>query len=212
MVVIGVKIIQSVVDLSHWFLSRAVQEGSMVIDATAGNGHDTLFLANLVGPSGKVYAFDIQEKALETTKALLAAHGLEERVQLIHNGHEKMDKYVPQKVHAVLFNLGYLPGGDRNIITYPDTTVQALNKSIHLLVPGGVLAIVVYWGHPGGGEEKEAVEEWMGQLSPAEYDLMKITFPNKNKAPYLIGVQKKSGRLKNEICPPKKNSRDNREL
>lgn len=191
MVIIGAKIVKSVVELSHQLLSKVVFEGCIAIDATAGNGNDTLFLAKLVGPTGKVFSFDIQERAIQKTKELLAIHEMENRVVLIQEGHEEMDKYVPVKVHGVLFNLGYLPGGDQSIITTSDTTISALKKSTQLLARGGVIAIAVYWGHSGGPEEKEAVEDWISTLAPQEYDVIKITFPNKNKAPYLIGIQKK---------------------
>lgn len=191
MVIIGEKIIRSVVELSHQLLSTVVDKGSFVIDATAGNGKDTLFLAGLVGETGKVFAFDIQDEAIEKTQALLEAHGMTRRVHLIHKGHELMDDYVNIQVQGVLFNLGYLPGGDPRIVTSPDTTLCALKKSVHLLAVGGVLSIAVYWGHPGGMEERDVVDEWIKELSPREWDVMKITFPNKNMAPYVIGVQKK---------------------
>jgi len=190
-VIIGGRIIRSVVEFSHQLLSTVVHEGSSVIDATAGNGKDTLFLAKLVGETGRVYAFDIQEGAIEKTQNLLESHGMKNRVHLIHSGHELMDKYINGQVQGVLFNLGYLPGGDHKIVTSPNTTISALKKSVHLLSQGGVLSIAVYWGHPGGLEEKNVVDEWVEELSPREWDVMKITFPNKNMAPYVIGVQKK---------------------
>jgi len=190
-VTIAAKIVKSVVEFSHQLISQAVHAGSVAVDATAGNGYDTLFLAQSVGASGKVFAFDIQEKAIAHTQRLLKAHGLENRVELICQGHEKIDEYVPAKVHGIIFNLGYLPGGDQGVVTNPDTTVTALEKSIHLLTAGGVLAIAVYWGHPGGPEEKQAVENWVQKLSPRVFDVIKIDFPNKNKAPFLFGVQKK---------------------
>lgn len=192
MVIIGEKIIKSVVEITHQLLSIAVGEGASVIDATAGNGKDTLFLAELIGKTGQVFAFDIQDEAIKKTQDLLNAHGMMERVHLILKGHEMMDHHVNVNVQAVLFNLGYLPGGNPEIITSPSTTICALEKSRKLLAVGGVLVIAVYWGHPGGMEEKEAVEEWIKNLSPKVWDVMKITFPNKNMAPYVIGVQKKS--------------------
>ncbi|MEL7564204.1 MAG: class I SAM-dependent methyltransferase [Dehalobacterium sp.] len=191
MVIIEGKIIRSVVELSHQLLSPVVHEGSSVIDATAGNGKDTLFLAKLVGETGKVYAFDIQEGAIEKTQSLLETHGMKNRVHLIQHGHELVDEYVDEQVQGVLFNLGYLPGGDHKIVTSPDTTICALKKSLNLLAQGGVLSIAVYWGHPGGLEEKNVVDQWVEKLSPREWDVMKINFPNKNMAPYVIGVQKK---------------------
>jgi len=190
-VIIGFKIGSPVVDISHQLLSQIVTEGSLAIDATAGNGNDTLFLAGLVGETGQVWAFDIQKQAIENTRRRLTEAGMLHRVRLIHGGHEEIDRFVPQKVHAVLFNLGYLPGGDTGIVTVPETTVKALEKSRELLWPGGILCLAVYWGHPGGKEEKEAVEGWAAQLSPYAWDVEKISFPNRNIAPFVMVIQKK---------------------
>lgn len=189
--VIVSKIIKPVVELSHELLSKVVGEGSLAIDATLGNGYDTLFLAKAVGSSGKVFAFDIQDIAIRKSLDLLTAHGVDERVELFHHGHEEMDKYISTQVQGIVFNLGYLPGQDQRIITEAKNTVTALTKATRLLIPGGLIVIVVYWGHQGGMEEKEAVENWITKLSSQEYDVIKFTFPNKKQAPYLIGVQKK---------------------
>lgn len=191
MVMIGEEITKSVVEFSHQLLETVVHEGSMAIDATAGNGNDTLFLARLVGAKGKVFAFDIQEKAVQNTRNLILAHGMMDRVQLIQKGHEFMDQDVQVQVQGILFNLGYLPGGDHSIVTAPSTTLCALKKSLKLLATGGVISISVYWGHSGGLEEKMAINRWIEELSPQKWDVMKITFPNKKMAPYVIGVQKK---------------------
>lgn len=181
----------SAVELSHQLLAKAVREGGSAIDATAGNGYDTLFLARLVGETGRVFSFDIQGTAIKKTEDLLQKDGMLHRVTLIAKGHEEMDRYVGQNVQGVIFNLGYLPGGDQKIVTAPDTTICALNKSIRLLSPGGVLVMVVYWGHEGGMEEREAVETWVAERNSPAWDVIKITFPHKNIAPYVIGLQKK---------------------
>ncbi len=141
----------------------------IVIDATAGNGHDTLFLAERVGPFGKVYAFDIQEEALKITAARLAAAGVT-NVRLIHDDHARMLQVVEPQDHGriatVMFNLGYLPRGDKTIITKTPSTLAAIRAAIQLLRVGGTLTILAYPGHPGGLEETTAVERVLAEQSP----------------------------------------------
>ena len=156
------------VDRAHELLGETLSEGDLAIDATAGNGHDVAFLAEQVGSSGKVYAFDLQKDAIEATARLLAEKGVE-NIELHQCGHERMDEVLPPEimgqVAAVTFNLGYLPGGDKSVVTQTTTTRMALRLSMDLLRPGGLLVVVAYRGHPGGPEECEAVQE----------ELLKIT-------------------------------------
>ena len=156
------------VDRAHELLGEALREGDLAIDATAGNGHDVAFLAEQVGNSGKVYAFDLQKEAIEATARLLKEKGVE-NVELHQCGHERMDAVLPSEVLgqvvAVTFNLGYLPGGDKSVVTQTTTTRMALRLSMDLLRPGGLLVVVAYRGHPGGAEECEGVQE----------ELLKIT-------------------------------------
>ncbi|MDK2889326.1 MAG: hypothetical protein PWP72_2204 [Thermoanaerobacter sp.] len=181
----------SAVHLAQLLVSGAVRDGGTAVDATAGNGKDTLFLARLVGPDGQVYAFDIQEKALETTRALLEEAGLAERVTLINAGHEEMERLVPGPVDAVIFNLGYLPGGDHALITHAGTTVRALRSALNLLRPGGRTGLVVYTGHPGGREECDRVEELASSLDGKLYRVIKISFINRAAhAPVVIVIEK----------------------
>lgn len=159
--------------------------GSLAIDATAGNGHDTLFLAQLVGPTGTVWAFDLQPEALRNTATKLAEHQIASqlllnagdtpdrqsdsaRVYLIQADHAEMTRHLPieirGKVSVVMFNLGYLPGSDKRCVTTPTSTLKALDAAWTTLAPGGVLSVVVYPGHPGGREEAEAVRGWTQQI------------------------------------------------
>lgn len=144
---------------------RGVQDGAFVIDATAGNGHDTLFLARLVGENGRVVAFDVQASAIAATRERLQKNGVADRVELFHCGHEKMaDVLAPDwygKVSAVYFNLGYLPRSNHEITTRPDTTLAALNAAWRLLAPGGFISLTIYTRHPGGFEESEKVNAWL---------------------------------------------------
>ena len=158
----------SLTEQAQQLLSEKLQTGDYVVDATAGNGHDTLFLAKQVGTEGMVYAFDIQQHAISNTQQLLFENNLPHRVRLFQNSHEHLLKYIPEALHqnisAVMFNLGYLPGSDKNCITTTETTLTALKQSMQLLKPGGLLSIMLYPGHPGGKEEAQAVLQWAGQL------------------------------------------------
>jgi len=159
----------SAVVMSHLFLRDNIRPGDRVVDATCGNGNDTLLLAMLVGPEGTVFAFDVQEQALANTKLLLEKNGCLERVRLFHAGHEELAKYVKMQVQEVVFNLGYLPGSDKSCMTRPETTLAALEQAAGITLMGGVIIAVVYPGHKGGDEEAAAVEGWFAALSPKNF-------------------------------------------
>jgi hypothetical protein len=156
------------VDRAHELLAEALSEGDLAIDATAGNGHDVAFLAKQVGRSGMVYAFDLQKDAIEATAKLLTEKGVE-NAELHQCGHERMDDRIPTesigRVGVVTFNLGYLPGGDKSVITQTATTRLALRLSMGLLRPSGLLVVVAYRGHHGGPEECDAVVEELMSLT-----------------------------------------------
>ena len=149
-------------ELAQIRVGRAVRPGETVIDATVGNGHDTVFLANCVGEGGRVIGFDIQERALELTRCRLLENGIAlERVSLFSRGHEFMGECVTGPVGAVMFNLGYLPGGDHSITTQTAGTVSALEQAWKLLRPGGLISMLCYRGHPGALDETNAVRRWL---------------------------------------------------
>lgn len=180
--------------LAQQHLRAAVRAGDLCVDATLGNGHDTLFLAELVGENGHVHAFDIQAQALAVSEEKLRLAGASERVTLHLCGHEKIAETVVEPVRAVMFNLGYLPSGDHAIITRPETTLQALDAALSLLKSGGLLSVVCYPGHSGGDREAEAVLAWARQVEGAEFQLLET--PEKNASfhdakPFLILIQRK---------------------
>ncbi len=182
--------------LGQQFVGEVLHKGCVAVDATAGNGYDTLFLANLVGESGRVYAFDIQQAALDVTARRLTQFGLENNVQMIHDGHEKMDLYIDFPVDVFMFNLGYLPGGDHDKITRLHTTTRAMKIALNLLKPGGRISLVVYTGHSGAVEESRAVEEMAAKLNPRLFGVLKVAFINRSvSAPFLIFIE----RVKKEI-------------
>ena len=178
--------------VAHMLLSELIREGDVVVDATAGNGHDTLFLAKLVGIRGKVYAFDIQEEALRNTRRILEENGCLAQVELIHDGHENLVRYVKEQVRCVMYNLGYLPGGDKSIITQGATTISSLKQATQLLSEEGVISLMVYSGHPGGLAEAEKVENFVKALISPPWHVLKWQKINgTQRGPYLIVLYKR---------------------
>jgi SAM-dependent methyltransferase len=184
--------LRGAVTLSHFYLRQRVRPGDLVLDATCGNGLDTLLLAELVGEGGRVWAFDLQPRAIEATRELLDGHGRLGSVELIEAGHERLGEFVPDGLAAVVFNLGYLPGGGANpLITAPDSTVSALQQAAQLLKPGGLITVSLYTGHPGGPEEALAVEQWGAELSPKKFNVWCSRQLNRpGIAPYLVLVER----------------------
>jgi predicted methyltransferase len=179
------------VPLSHLLVRSCLRPGDTVIDATCGNGYDTLFLAESVGPDGQVWGFDIQQQAITETERRVTEAGLSACVTLIQVGHQTLAQHITAPVQAVFFNLGYLPGGDRSIITRPETTTPALDQSLAVLAPTGVLAITIYPGHSGGSDEQLTVERWANVLKPRIYHCWRMAQSNVTAdAPYLLFVQK----------------------
>ena len=188
---INIPALRGPVPLSHLFLHSFLRDGNNAADATCGNGHDTLLLARLVGVRGHVWGFDIQRQAVEETGRRLDEAGLSSRVTLLPVGHEGMAAHIAVPLQVVLFNLGYLPGGDRCIITRPETTVSALGQSLNLLAAGGIVLVTVYPGHNGGSDEQSAVEEWATGLEPRVFHSWRMGQTNVTPtAPYLLLVQK----------------------
>jgi len=188
----------SVLSMAHKWIAERVSDGDIVIDATAGGGVDTLALAELVGRKGIVYAFDIQQDALNRTKERLLASSSEKlaEVKLILANHAQMTQWIDPlsygKVAAVMFNLGYLPGGeDQSVITESATTIAALDAAIMLLRPGGMITCVLYPGHPGGAEEAAIVEAWAAQLPQKMAQTVIYRQPQRPAAPYLIAAEKR---------------------
>lgn len=168
-----------------------IRPGDTVIDATAGKGRDTLFLAGLTGENGRVYTFDVQAVALEETRKLLSAAQMLNRVTLIADNHANMAKYMDDKVNAVFFNLGYLPGGDHSIVTLPRSTLTAVHAGLKLLKRSGILVLTVYRGHAGGKEEGIALEKELMALPKQDFSVLKGYYINQEDlSPYWIMVQK----------------------
>ncbi|MBQ8654632.1 MAG: class I SAM-dependent methyltransferase [Clostridia bacterium] len=172
-------------------LHQIIQPGDTVIDATLGNGHDTCMLAELVGEEGQVIGFDIQPDAVERTRALLTGKGLIARCELHAEGHQHIPDYVHTPVRAAVFNLGWLPGGDKSVTTRWETTFAAISAALKLLVRDGVCTVCAYPGHAEGDRERGALMEWLSTLRPQEYNVLHHRFLNAGSgAPECFIIQK----------------------
>lgn len=217
-------------DMAHALWRAVLREGDVAVDATAGNGWDTLTLAELVlgdddadpRRGGRVVAFDVQAPALDATRARLDAAlspARASRVQLVLASHADMERHVlpgdgdrgdgdlgdGDGVGVVCFNLGYLPGvgSDKSVVTLPESTLEAARAAIRLLRPGGVLTIVGYTGHDGGREEVDAVMRLVSELDPREYTATTHAIVNRDNCPQLIAVHRKTTQTKGNGKTPR---------
>ncbi|WP_042459856.1 class I SAM-dependent methyltransferase [Neobacillus dielmonensis] len=177
-------------------LTKAVSPGDIVVDATLGNGHDTVFLAELVGENGKVYGFDVQEQAIRTASERLTQHGLLDRVLLFNQGHETLLKVIPTEFHGkvtgAIFNLGYLPGSDKTIVTKGDTTIAAIEQLLQIMAPEGIIILVIYHGHPGGAEERNELLSYCQRLDQQTAHVLQYQFINQqHNPPFIVAIEKK---------------------
>lgn len=189
----------SVLSYAHKLVSERLQPGEIAVDATAGTGADTLFLARCTGPKGNVLAFDIQDDALELTRQRLSKEppSTLASVSLHLQSHALMKSCMPEtyigQVGAIMFNLGYLPAdqADKTVITQPETTLAALESSLGLLRPGGIVTIVLYPGHEGGELEARTVQEWASSVP--QHKAQSIIYRNLQRpaAPYLIALERR---------------------
>jgi tRNA A58 N-methylase Trm61 len=176
-------------ELAHTLIRDRIAPAGMAIDATVGNGHDTAFLLECVGPTGKVYGFDIQPQAIEKTRSRVG----ESPALVLHcAGHEQISEFVRAPVDAVAFNLGYLPSGDKTVITRADTTIRALESCLDLLSDNGIITVVVYPGHEGGEAEAEALLGWSRQLDQESWTVIHYGFLNqRNAPPFLLAIERR---------------------
>jgi len=184
-------------DLAHNWLKQNIQSGDIVVDATLGNGHDALFLANCIGSKGKIFGFDVQQQAIDESQLRLLDCGCEKAFFLL--GHQHLNTTLPPelkgKVKAFTFNLGWLPGGDKNITTQVTTTIDALSQALTWLSTNGIISLVLYPGHTEGAQEKEEILSWLAHtqttknMSPA-FVYQKIEVPDRPLAPVLVQLQK----------------------
>ncbi|HZX21671.1 MAG TPA: class I SAM-dependent methyltransferase [Clostridia bacterium] len=176
----------------HHVLKGRINKNDVVIDATMGNGNDTLFLARLVGPEGSVFAFDIQQTALDRTLKKLVDNELNgHNIRLINDSHENIENYPIGTIDAAMFNLGYLPQGDRSIVTRPGSTIKGIKSVLKLLKHRGIMSIIIYYGHEGGMGEKQQVLDFIKGLPNKDFVVMNCCYTNQsNDPPIIIFIEK----------------------
>lgn len=179
------------ISLHKHFILEHLGEGEVAVDFTMGNGNDTLFLSRTVGNSGRVYAFDIQEAALESTRERLLHEGAPENYTLICASHHRVKEFVKEPIKAGMFNLGYLPGGGKKAITtLRETTMPAVKAAIDLLLPDGVLLVAIYPGHEEGALEGDMLREYFSTLSKYRICASEFRILNSPTSPYFFLIEK----------------------
>lgn len=174
----------SALNIIHRIISEKVQPGDICIDATAGRGNDTLFLAGLVGENGHVTAFDIQQDAVDSTRSLIAENGMSERVDVLLKSHSEMDKFAKENtVSCITFNFGWLPKGDHNIFTNKSTSIPAIEKGLKLLKSGGIMTLIIYYGRETGFEERDALLEYLPTIDSSRFTVIEMPFVNRPNCP-----------------------------
>lgn len=190
----------SLLETAHDIVRQHLNAGGMALDATIGNGHDTVFLAQCVGETGHVFGFDIQLQALDNTRQRLQQRGLENRVSLFHVSHADIRACLSDKlrggIRAVMFNLGYLPGGDKTVITQTSSTLDALDAASRLLAKPGVITVLAYPGHVGGDQETEELADWCARLDERQFKVeIMLSSHEQPNAPRLFVIRKQADLL-----------------
>ncbi len=177
----------TVTEWNQRILDDLIPEGGFCIDGTAGTGRDTLYLSQKVGKRGRVLAFDIQQEALDMTGERLRKAQCTENTTLLLDSHVHMDEYAQKDtVDAILFNFGYLPGGNHNLATKADTSLEAVEKGLSLLKAGGVMSLCVYSGGDTGFAERDALLTFAAGLNPREFLVIRNDFFNRPNNPPVI--------------------------
>ncbi len=174
------------IEEAHYFAKIALKQGGNAIDATLGNGNDALFLSKY---AKLVYAFDIQKKAVETSRKLLSEHCVE-NVKIILDSHEAMLNYIKAPVHVIMFNLGYLPNSDKSIKTQASSTINALSSALKIIETEGLIIVTLYRGHPEGEKEALEVENFLLGINPKTFTVKKYQVLNRYQAPYNIVIHR----------------------
>ncbi|QQK77417.1 class I SAM-dependent methyltransferase [Salicibibacter cibarius] len=184
-----------VIPFAHHLLEKTVTRGDTVVDATTGNGHDTVFLANQVGAFGCVVGFDIQYKAIQNTRNRLKNEQLDTNVELIEDSHASIEETLKRKGYAApkaaIFNLGYLPGSDKSLTTNSESTITAINQLLNIMPSKGLIALVIYHGHEEGKKERDALLSFTSSLDQDKVLVARYEFSNRNNhPPFLLALEK----------------------
>ena len=178
-------------ELHKYFILNHLREGDVAVDFTMGNGHDTEFLSKTVGATGHVYAFDIQKQAVESTARRLAEAGCPQNYTLIHASHQYVKDYVKVPIKAGMFNLGWLPGGDKTITTMRESTMPAIEAAIDLMDRDAILNVAVYPGHAEGDAEGNMICEYLSGINRHKVCATKVKILNSPTSPYFIVIETK---------------------
>lgn len=182
--------LNNAISIVHDLMEERIRPGNIVLDGTVGNGNDIMYMSKLIGKTGKAYGFDIQNTAIENTRKLLSTLDYKNFI-LIKDGHEFVDKYVEEPLDFIVYNLGYLPRGDKTIKTKAHTTKISIEKSLNLLKRDGMICIVAYPGHEGGMEEQLVIQDLLSRLNQKNFNVLELKFINqKNSPPILYIIQK----------------------
>ncbi|PGM59460.1 class I SAM-dependent methyltransferase [Bacillus sp. AFS053548] len=190
-------ILDRILPYARKLLQSTVKEGDITIDATMGNGHDTVFLAKLVGETGHVYGFDIQELAIQKTTERINNENLSNQVTLLQRSHAEVKKVIPTSLHeklkGAIFNLGYLPGSDKSVVTVPESTISAIEQILEMMAPEGIIVVVIYHGHEGGEVEKDALMNFAQNIPQDLAHVLTYRFINQaNNPPFILAIEKRA--------------------
>ncbi|MDU1315061.1 MAG: class I SAM-dependent methyltransferase [Clostridium septicum] len=178
------RYVANISDLSHYIIKDFLERKNIAIDATLGNGHDTDFLSEIFN---KVYSFEIQKDPCElyNKKAL-------NNVEVINDSHDKFIEYINDNVDCIMYNLGFLPGGNKEITTLHETSIKSIKQGLEILNHGGIMTICIYKGHDEGKKEESCILEYIKTLPKNKFGVMSHSYLNRNKtAPSLIVIEKK---------------------
>ncbi|MFZ0566112.1 MAG: class I SAM-dependent methyltransferase [Chlamydiales bacterium] len=186
------------IDLARLYWQKWVSPGDKVIDATVGNGHDTLFLAKLLKGKGKLIGYDIQPQAIAQTKKRLESLSENERsiVSLHLMSHSQFSE---SGVKLIVYNLGYLPGGDKSITTLAETSLDSLKAALPILAPSGKISMTCYPGHPEGKREEAALFDYLKTLSSHEWDVGYHQWLNRSLFPSLFLIQRRTSSIMKKV-------------
>lgn len=180
--------LQHTTELALHLCSAYIEKDQIAVDCTCGNGHDTLWLAKRCK---KVYSFDIQEAAISEAKRLLDDNGVT-NVELIHDGHQNVKDYVEEIPNVIVFNLGFLPGGDKAVTTKRESSLVAIKSALEMIAVDGIISITMYPGHEEGKHEQNLILEWAKSLSSREYHCVFANMLNQSdRAPQVLWITKK---------------------
>jgi SAM-dependent methyltransferase len=189
--------LERILPFARSLLAKAIKPGDAVVDGTLGNGHDAELLCELVGENGQVFGFDIQETAIKNSMKRIEECRYEDRVMFFQRGHENVKESIPhqyhEKISAAIFNLGYLPGGDKSVVTKPNTTISAIDQLLDIMAVEGIIVLVIYHGHPEGEVERDILLQYAERMEQKKAHVLHYRFINQvNNPPFIIAIEKRA--------------------